>query len=434
MQLFRNTYHLGEFSPDITYGDQPRGLIHINQGETRCLETNKRIEISEGQIIWKTWSEERIPFFFDFSDQELFIEKEGQWVIQFDLIASSFFLLSGWQEYFSESRDRYGRFQYSESVQCRFGFTHLPVVNYYFDILCTVVEKAYHLNLTEVLKDSLHPYSVCLTHDIDTCETAWLQGSFFALKKMDLFTPVKLVLKKLFRRDAWFNFSEILSIEKSFGATSTFFFIPTDQKKNGINNADYDLKDAKFKSVFRMIGEHGGEVGLHGSVGSSSVIEVLKGEFHSFPEPIKSNRFHFLLYDPKITPKILEEAGVLIDSSLGFAEHFGFRNSFCLPFQPFDIAENHPFAYYEIPLTFMDGTFQKYLGLSPEQSFAEIVKITKEVKKFRGVLTVLWHNTFFSPYKYPGWKNLYVKILSHCQKEQAYMQSCSRVLNKTMHG
>jgi hypothetical protein len=434
IHLFRTLYQFGEISPDISYGSQSHGLIHIHQGETRCFETNQRVNIAEEQVIWKTWLGEKIPFFFDVSDRELVMEIEGKWVIQFDVIASSFFLLSGWHEYFSDSRDRYGRFQYAESVQCRFKFSHLPVVNYYFDILRTVVEKAYHLNITPALFDPQHPYTVCLTHDIDTCETAWLEGGFAALKKMDLVTPVNLLFKKLFRRDAWFNFSEILSLEKSFGATSTFFFIPTNRKKGGIKNADYDIRQTKFKTIFRMIGEYGGEVGLHGSIGSSTNIDALKIEFTSFPVPVKSNRFHFLLYDPKVTLQIMEEAGIQIDSSLGFAESFGFRNSFCFPFQPFDIAGNRAVSFYEIPLTLMDGTFQKYMALSPEQSFDEIVKLIREVKKFGGVLTVLWHNTHFSPYKYPGWRELYVKLLSYCRQEHAWMQSCSQVIKRIPHG
>ena len=432
LQLFLGIYKPTGISPDITYGSDSPGLIHIAQGKTESLEMNRRIDITGEQIIFKTWLGEKVPFFFDSSDRELFVEKEGKWIIQFDIIASAFFLLSGWQEYFSENQDQYGRFQYSESVQHRFGFTHLPVVNYYFDMLRTVVEKAYHIKLIPVLQDIPGAYTVCLTHDIDTCETAWLEGSFSALKKKDIFTPVRLVLKKLSGKDAWFNFSEILSLEKTFAATSSFFFIPTNRKSRGIKNADYDLKHAKFNPVFRMIGGQGGEVGLHGSIGSAFDPDLLRSELASFPMPVSGNRFHFLLYNIKTSVKIMEDAGVRTDSSMGFAEHYGFRNSFCLPFRPYDISGNRAANFYEIPLTLMDGTLQKYMKLSPEQSYDEILKLTVEIKKFGGVMTVLWHNTHFSSYKYPGWKELYIKLLTHFKQEQATMQSCSAVLKRIL--
>ena len=199
MNLFRGTYCLGQLSPDVTYGEGPRGLIHIGQGMTQCFETVQAADIIAEQVIWKTWLGEKIPFFFDSADGELFYEEDGHWIIRFDLIATSFFLLSGWQEYFSQNRDRYGRFQYEESVQARFGFTGLPVVNYYFDILRTVIEKAYHVSIKPVSADSGHPYTVCLTHDIYTCETAWLEGGFSAVKKKALVTPLQLLYHKLFR-------------------------------------------------------------------------------------------------------------------------------------------------------------------------------------------------------------------------------------------
>ena len=430
MDLFRTCFDLGSLVPDITYGDQPAGLIHIVRGNTLSLETSRRIDIRDENVIWKRWLGERIPFFFDSADQDLFAEQNGKWIIRFDIIASSFFLLSGWQEYFSENKDRYGRFEYAGSLQQRYGFIRIPVVNYYFDILRTVVEKACNIKVTPVLQQSLAPYTLCLSHDIDTCETGWLQGGFWALKRKDVGTPIRLVLKKLTGQDAWFNFSEILSVEKTFGATSTFFFIPSGREKDGIKNADYDLKRKKFKAVFRLIREHKGEVGLHGSIGSAFNIDLLAREVNFFPEPVKSNRFHFLLYDLKKSLKIMEEAGIRIDSSQGFAEHPGFRNSFCYPFRPYDISRNKAADFYEIPLALMDGSLQKYLKLPPADAFGEIEQLTEEVKKFGGVLTVLWHNTHFSSYKYPGWKELYIRLLTRCQKENAMMQSCSEVLKR----
>jgi hypothetical protein len=62
------------------------------------------------------------------------------------------------------------------------------------------------------------------------------------------------------------------------------------------------------------------------------------------------------------------------------------------------------------------------------------VKLTKEVKKFGGVLTVLWHNTHLSHYKYTGWRELYVRIMNHGFQEHAWMQSCSEIINRAQNG
>ena len=140
--------------------------------------------------------------------------------------------------------------------------------------------------------------------------------------------------KKVSGNDAWFNFSEILEIESRYNAKSTFFFLPRNKTMFGIKNADYRIKDRKFKTVFDTIRHKGSEVGLHGSVGSNRDTELLKEDIIRTGSDIRGNRFHFLLYDPKVTPGILENSGLLYDSSLGFAEAYGFRNSFCMPFKP----------------------------------------------------------------------------------------------------
>jgi hypothetical protein len=145
-------------------------------------------------------------------------------------------------------------------------------------------------------------------------------------------------------------------------------------------------------------------------------------------------RFHFLLYDHQTTPLILEKAGIKYDSTLGFAEQFGFRNSFCFPFQPYDIRNDKPYDFYEIPLVLMDGTLQKYMSRSPLEAMNNITDLILEIKKFNGCFTLLWHNTHFSEYKYAGWKEVFVQINELCKNENSLFLTCSDLVNKFKDG
>ena len=99
---------------------------------------------------WREWLGQQVPFFFDnAAGQSLISYAENRVIISADIISAAFYLLSGWQEYFSTERDRHGRFPYAESVQKQYNFVMLPVVNYYFDVLRTAVEY--------VSKARLHP-------------------------------------------------------------------------------------------------------------------------------------------------------------------------------------------------------------------------------------------------------------------------------------
>ena len=65
----------------------------------------------------------------------------------------------------------------------------------------------------------------------------------------------------------------------------------------------------------------------------------------------------------------------------------------------------------------MDVSFgKKYMGINKEDALAKVYDLVGEIKKFNGCFTLLWHNTYFSEYKYTGWKEVYCKILEHCSQ------------------
>ena len=67
---------------------------------------------------WREWGGQRVPFFFDARPGSPLLElAPGRAHIGADVVAAAFYLLSGWQEDFSEARDQHGRFPYAASVQ-----------------------------------------------------------------------------------------------------------------------------------------------------------------------------------------------------------------------------------------------------------------------------------------------------------------------------
>jgi len=136
--LFKKIYSVNNPSIEISYGLDNHSRIQIRKGNTEIFE--KKEALKDGSsIILITWKNTEIPFFFDQSFPEIITREKNFFIINYDIIASSFLLLSGWNEYFSEKKDHYGRFPYSESIQAKLGITQKPVVNYYFDILKTVI-------------------------------------------------------------------------------------------------------------------------------------------------------------------------------------------------------------------------------------------------------------------------------------------------------
>ena len=106
---------------------------------------------------------------------------------------------------------------------------------------------------------------------------------------------------------------------------------------------------------------------------------------------------------------------------MGFAEHYGFRNSYGKAFQPFDIKNNKPYDFIEAPLNFMDGTFHKYMKI-PANKIGNIIIDFFENNPINCDFSLLWHNTYFTNYKYNTFIKEYKKVLAYIyEKKISYL-------------
>lgn len=349
---------------------------------------------------YREWQGQKLPFFFDNQPVRPLLEllPEGRARIATDVVSAAFYLLSGWQEFYSDARDRHGRFPYAASVQSRYGFVAVPVVNYYFEVLRAAVEHAGGQPLPPRRWAEGRAWAAFITHDIDNLYSAWKQPAKAALRQGNLLQFGRLLWQHLTRKDAWDNLAEVQQTVAEYGAKSTFFFLPEHRKAaNGTPNADYQVK--QILPVMAALKRHGAEVALHGSLGTSLDPDMLYDELVSFDSAGWGLRFHYLYWEPRVTPDLVDNLTNGYDSTLGFAEHYGFRNSYCLPFYPFDFSHGEAVDFLEIPLNVMDATLHhpQYLQLAPEEILPALRPMFREIERFGGVCTVLWHNENFDP-------------------------------------
>ncbi|MGV3540520.1 MAG: polysaccharide deacetylase family protein [Rufibacter sp.] len=426
---FKRVYYLPE-PLEISYGQDGHSRIQIQQTPSNFFQQQKP---HPEQVIWKDWNGTQLPMFFDASPEAdwLTSDTNGYVTVQFDLVASAFFLLSGWQEFYSPERDQYGRIPYKASIQAKHGLVTKPVVNYYFDILKAAVEKAYGQPVAlRTWKGK--KFATCLTHDIDYLQSAWKVAGKPALQQGKLGPFFRLLSRKLKGKDAWYNLSEVARELAKLPATSTFFFLPQKGKSNGQPNADYDITSTQVQQEIKRLAATGHEIALHGSHGSGSTPGQLASEQAKINVPMQGNRFHYLRFDPAMSLDILEQTGVRYDSSLGFPEHFGFRNSFCHPFRLYNFKKQQMSSVWELPLNLMDITLNhpNYLQLSPEEVMPAITPMLQEIERFQGVFTLLWHNENFSPYGLPGGLQLFREIAQYLQiRGTTFLTAASAIQN-----
>ncbi len=116
-------------------------------------------------------------------------------------------------------------------------------------------------------------------------------------------------------------------------------------------------------------------------------------------------RMHWLLRDEN-TFRVLDEAGYAYDSSVGYNETIGYRSGTTQPFRPVGAQ-----ALLELPMHIQDGAlfYSHRLDLSESEAWKRCGDLIDNVRKFGGVLTVLWHDRSHGPERF--WGDFYVRLV-----------------------
>ncbi|MCB0275010.1 MAG: polysaccharide deacetylase family protein [Calditrichaeota bacterium] len=462
-KLFRQLYEV----PDdliIGYGD-PQNKVNISPVARTFFDGEK--DLAERQIARAPWIGRDLPFLFPGPSFAVPLRENrpGYWEITFDLWGAAFYFLSGWQERLFFQRHNALRFPYHHSLQQRLDIAHLPVVNYYFEVLKTAIEKALGRSVSRRRIWGEHPFAVCLTHDIDQATTGYRYDMASALRRGRLMRAAVIAAKRLAGQDSWDNIPDIIAMEREFGARSSFYFIArsgdiwhsdtysrfnkghfppaseqagefehffSERKKGGYSaaeaNADYHLNSDFIRRSYQAITASGNEIGIHGSFGSHLDAQRFREELERLNTRVKGGRFHFLYFDPLRSFDLLESAGLAYDSTMGFGEVPGFRHGFAFPFHPYNFKTQQPYRLLEIPLVAMDATFRTYLNMPLAEIPGRLSALMAETARFGGCFTVLWHNPYFTGDKYAGWREIYRGILEEGKSQGAGLWSGEQIL------
>jgi len=334
-----------------------------------------------------------------------------------DLIKSSFYLLSGYQEYEDNNPDQWGRSKWENSVQYELNITHIPIVNYYFKWITDAIEQYCIINSIAFKRKNIFSQPVLhLTHDIDTVRYYKTKLILYRFAQVIGLRPIdasrlsiaKAAIMSLLhathlkkQKNPWWSFNEIINVEKYFGFKSTWFALPDDE---GPFSADYKWKDDDIVELFKRIISNGDELGLHGPINcrtKEDYDKYMKELQDNFGTTSTSHRQHFLAVTHD-NIKEMDKTNIEIDCSLGYSHSEGWRNSYCLPFHPFDHKSQTMLSIWEVPLAMMDVSMLNHKRLSYDDIFNVCGDMLEETRAFNGIFSVLWHNSTFNETYYPG--------------------------------
>jgi len=363
-------------------------------------------------LFWGTGCKEAgRPFAQLLSDSRL--------IFHADIIAATFFMLSRWEETVVPTRDEHGRFPATASVAYKQGFLDRPIID------------EYALILREWLKVFLpgwqpkqHHFSVKLSHDVDHVKRFSTLSQAVRVLGSDL-------LKRRNPRRAWQTTTELAiqtfrpdqtadmqglallsELATQHHLDAAFYFMAAAPSPF---DSGYDPASPTVRALIQHLRQQGFEIGFHPSYHTFDNLARLAREKAQLEailgKALSGGRQHYLHFRVPDTWRHWEEVGLTYDSTLGYADHEGFRCGTCHPFAPFDIQQNRPLNLQEVPIIAMDRTLQRYRGFSPLQAAQRIVALACRCQQVEGMFTLLWHSSTIDSDNGP-WTAAYRQIIA----------------------
>jgi len=262
-------------------------------------------------------------------------------------------------------------------------------------------------------------FLVWLSHDVDRVYKTFFHSIYYAINERN----IRHFLDYFKKGNPYWNFERIMSLESKHGVRSTFFFLNESMKASVLQprsfilaKGRYEILDPKIQEIIRKVDHDGWEVGVHGSYESYKNQPLLENEKQTLEgivnHPVTGIRQHYLNLSIPQTWKIQKSVGLKYDASYGLTQDIGFRDQVFYPFRPF----NDEFIVF--PLTIMEKPlFDRSKDL--EDAWETCLKWIGLAEKKGTLLSLLWHQRIFDEHGFPGYREIYERIIVECLKRDA---------------
>ena len=339
-----------------------------------------------------------------------------------DIFGSAFFMLTRYEEMVKPDRDQHDRFHAQASLAYQENFLHRPIVDEYLEVLWAAMKS-----LWPGLERKKSPFRIFPTHDVDdpfdpsltSFKKLILSSGADLLKRRSLKQAVERTtrhvrFKKGKAEDPFNTFDWLMRQSERLGVQSAFYFKAA---QNGRFDSEYSLQHPRIQALFQEIGDRGHETGFHPGYWTYMNKDLWRQEFQLLTETLpksvnlKGGRQHFLRFSVPETWRSWADAGLTYDTSLGYADHAGFRCGTCRPFPVFDLRQKEQLNIVERPLIVMEGSVldSKYMGMQDFESAVNYMqKLKNQCSMFGGEFVLLWHNSRLTT----SWeKKMYQEVL-----------------------
>ena len=385
--------------------------IKINYSDSQ-ISTNELWIKPHTLLFEQGIKEQKIEINF-ISGLAILFAEESNTDFNFDPFASSFYLLSRYEEYLPYKKDKHGRFSASQSLAYKSDFIEQPIIHLWLKQLVIALQKKY-----ATFKPKPTIYAFKPTYDIDIPWAfkhrgirGWLRAG------LDLTSAKWPLIKARYqvqigqKRDPFYCFEHLKSQHAKYGIQPQIFWLIGNASKEDIN-PDYQL--TVFQNLIRSTAAWSNS-GLHPSYQSNKKLNLLQIEKtrleNILQQTITHSRQHFLKLRLPQTYRQLLKAGIQHDYSMGFADSVGYRAGTSEAFFWYDLEKETRTGLQIHPFVAMDVTLRQYFGFSPDEAKKKLKELQDFCKKNGLTFSTLWHNSSFSSlHGWEGWDAIYWKL------------------------
>ena len=402
---------------ELIYTNSPDEFVQSVQPKINYSQTNLSSGLflkAHSLLFQKTITDQEIEI-VEYQQMQLFFPTSKDSFFPFDPFACTFYLVSRYEEYLSESTDEHERFTDSENILVRHDLHRKPIVDLMAYWVAEKISGQFpEFNIRE------RSFQFLTSIDIDN---AW------AYKNKSYLVSFGAILKAVFngrfeelkqrlivflglRKDPYDTYKYILDAYKSI-LNHILFFILIGDRNQYDKNISY--KNKRFRQLIAHLSSVC-EMGIHPSYNSNQKPWLFETEKERLEDiilkPVTKSRQHFLKLKLPQTYQQLLKSGISEDYTMGFASQVGFRAGTCTEFYFFDLSRNQCTELLIHPFQVMDVTLKSYLHLDPEEAWAIIEELMLEVKKVNGTFISLWHNESLKDSgQWLGWRKVFEQIL-----------------------
>jgi hypothetical protein len=408
--LFTERLHL---SYALTTNEQD--VLHLPAFISYGRSLGKGLSIPDCGLLWQQGTDKADFSCGTWNDIPTIFASEGvKHTVPFDMLSAIFFLLSRYEEYYTFTPDKHGRYPATDSILYKKSMLRRPVVDEWVHGLGDLLRREFGVNVRPALFTYQPTYDIDIAYSYLYKGISRMAGAYLrAIIKADVRQiRERIRVSKRKQKDPYDSYRWLRQLHKHHQYKPIYFVLCAD------NTTAFDKNiHPQHPAMMRVIRNFSkeGVVGIHPSyfadrnavmTHEKQVLENISGQ------PVAISRQHYIKVKMPDTYRLLLQNGITDDYSMGYGAHLGFRAGTGSAFPWYDLQQETITTLRIHPFCFMDTTAHYERKYNAAKAFDKLNEMTRLLEQTGSTLITVFHNfSLGTAYEWKGWRHHYEQFL-----------------------